>query len=298
MAVTSAGTISPTSILANTGTHDITLTWYEDGTAVDVGTVTIGIVDEAGDTVVAAATAVTTDGADGTYMYRLATQTQVNNLTITWTESGGEFISTRLEVRGNHLFTEAEARAFHGSDLTSATTYPDADIAAARDRIMDEFEQICGVSFVRRYARESVAGNGGRVLWLGRPHIRTLIGATVSGTSVTVANVVVDPVVSQLTRTDGVWSSATVSSPVNVVVEYEHGHETVPGDIKRAALVLLRTHLVKDQVGAGLSDRAVSLTDEVGTVRLSMPSPRFGQWYGIPFVDTTLRRYSLLSPVF
>lgn len=285
------------SILKNTGPTTLTKTWYVNGTATDVGTVTIGIVDAAGTVVVAALTATTNNG-DGTYTYSLAIQTQVSELTVTWTDSTGQSLVDEIEVRGNHLFTEAEARAFHGAELANATTYPDGDIAEARDRIMDEFQQICGVSFVERYRRDQLPGTGGRVLFVKYPHVQSVLSATVSGTTVPVANVVATtPDGKGLWRTNGTWTRGTASNPLNVVVEYSHGLDTVPGDIKRAALILLRHLLVKDTTGGGLSDRAISLTDEVGTIRLSQPSNRFNRPYGIPSVDTALDRYSHRVPV-
>ena len=285
------------TILKNTGPTTLTKTWYVNGTPTDVGSVTIGIVDEAGDTVVTSGTA-TTNNNDGTYEYTLAVQSQVNWLIVTWTDTASQSLVDRIEVRGNHLFTEAEARAFHGSELTNATTYPDADIAEARDRIMDEFQQICGVSFVERYERETIPGTGQRALAMEHPKIQSVISATVSGTAVSTANVVVlSPYGRRLWRTDGNWSRPTSSNPLNVTVEYSHGFDVVPGDIKRAALILVRHHLVKDTSGSGLSDRAVSLTDEIGTIRLSQPNARFQRPYGIPFVDTTLMRYSYQVPV-
>lgn len=285
------------SILKNTGPTTLTKTWYVNGTPTDVGAVTIGIVDEAGNTIVSAGTA-TTNNNDGTYEYTLAVQTQVNRLTATWTDTASQSLVDEIEIRGNHLFTEADARAFHGSELTNATTYPDAKIAEVRDRIMDEFQQICGVSFVERYKRESLQGPGGRELWVKYPRITEIISATVSGTAVTVSNVLaLKPHGKVLWRTDGNWVRGTASNPLNVVVEYAHGFDTPPGDIQRAALVLLRHHLVRDTTGSGITDRAVSMTDDIGTVRLAQADIRRKRYYGIPLIDATLERYTYQVPV-
>lgn len=285
------------SLLKNTGPTTLTQTWYVNGTPTDVGVVTIGIVDEAGTVVVTPGTA-TTNNTDGTYEYALAVQTEVTWLTVTWTDTASQSLVSRVEVRGNHLYTEAAARAYYGSEFTSETTYPDSKIAAARDRTMDEFQQICGVSFVERHAREQLTGLGGRALEVKYPKVTSVISATVNSVAVTASNVLVVPQDSRtLWRTDGNWTRGTNTDPLNVTVEYAHGYTSVPGDIQRAALILLRHFLVADTTGGGLSDRTVSLTDDVGTIRLATADGGRGRWYGIPFVDTTLMRYNHQVPV-
>ena len=285
-------------ILVNTSAR-LARTFYVDGTATNAdGDVTLGIVDEAGTEVVAAGTVATNDST-GVYSYLLTPQTQVKRLTVTWTgtwSTVAQSIVDYVEVVGAHLFTEAEARAAHSSLLTNATVYPDKAIAEARDRIADEFANICGQSFVPRYERESIPGTGTHRLDVRWPRVSTVIAATVNGTSV-LANTTPDPMLPVIYRTSGTWSSPTTSSPLNVVVAYRHGFDTPPPDIKRAALILLRHQLIPDQAGGGIADRAVSLTDETGPIRLAQPGFR-GAAYGIPFVDQTLARYSMLLPVF
>lgn len=148
-------------ILKNAGPTTLTQKWYEDGTQVDAGTVTIGIVDATGAEVVASGTATSKSGSgtSTTYTYSLAIQTAVKRLTVTWTRADTTAsFSSDIEVVGGLLFTEVEARAHHDSQIT-ASTFTDAQIADTRARITDEFEQICGVSFIPRWREQKMAGS-------------------------------------------------------------------------------------------------------------------------------------------
>lgn len=273
----------------------LTFTWYTDGTAdPNIDAVTIGIVNDDGDTIVAAGTA-TTDNGDGTYTYAVAnTLTATPDLwTATWTDtSSGDDQTTRIEVVGGWLFTEAEARAFDGAALTSTTSYTDAWLAEQRVRITDEFEQILGAAPVPRYRRETLPGSGGHVLDLERPYVTEVISASVGGTAQTLGDlVVVGAVDNRLHHTTSTWTAGTTSDPRNVTVEYVHGL-SAPADLKRAALTVLR-----QSPGSDLDARALSFTDQGGSVRLAQPGMR-NMWYGIPTVDRVLRDYRVLTHVF
>lgn len=281
-------------ILRNTSAN-LVRRFEVDGTATDAdGTVNVAVTDEAGDTVVAS-TPATSEGS-GVYSYLLTPQSQLNRLTVTWSGTWSGVAQSRtdnVEVVGAHLFTESEARNMHATLLASATVYPDSAIAAARDRIADRFQHVCAVSFVPRYERDRLAGNGSYMLQTGWPRVRSIIAATIGGTAQTVGDIDYDPVLPYMYHTAGTWTAADRTDPRNVVVEYEHGWETPPAAIKRAALIVLRHEIVPDEAGGSISARAISLTDEIGTMRLSQPDMRFGRPYGIPEVDATLREYSM-----
>lgn len=250
--------------------------------ASDIGTITVGIVDANGDEVVAAGTAVI-DGGDGSYSYTLAAQPNLGFLTVTWTEaSGNPIFTTFVEVVGNLLFTEAEAR---GKTVTGQQTpladdskFSDADIARVRQLITDQFEQRTGRPWTRRYCRMEVQGSGKyrQPLFDGIPrdsqgntvggsgrlrYIARIISATVGGEAVDVANVKVDG--STLIRTDGVWSCPVITDPFNVVVEYEYGPEPVPYEANENGLATA----VKTLVPSDVSSYAQSFSGEDGTVR-------------------------------
>lgn len=281
-------------ILKNTSAT-LKRTFTIDGTATAAdGNVTVTITNAAGTTVVAPTNS--TAVGSGVYSYVLAPQSIPARLTATWTGSWSGVAQTVTDdvlIVGGHLFTETEARSFHDSAMTSSTTYPDAAIAEARDRITDEFAQVCGVAFVPTYEYENIGGTGLHQLYVEWPKVSSVIAASIGGTAQTVADLVPMKTPSNAiwhkTRT---WAMPSTSNPLNVVVEYVHGYTDVPLEIKRAALTVLRYQLVDSNIG----DRTVSLTDEIGTIRLAQPGFR-GAAYGIPSVDAVLDRYSERIPV-
>lgn len=285
-------------ILRNTP-HTVRVNIYSEGdlTDADGNSVTV-TVEEADGTDIVTAQAATRDGV-GLYSYIIPAQADLNELTATWTGNlgGNAFtLTTQHSIVGAHLFTEAEARAMYDSDL-NATDYSDDDIAEARERITDEFEHIMEVAPVLRFRRETYAGDGTRSLWVKRPQVSTVLTATVGSTSLTPSTDITIKDHGELFRTSGVWSSATISNPLNITVEYEHGYDPPPPDLKRAALILARFQLVKDVQGVGVPEQASSWTDETGNYVSFAASVASGRFYGIPAVDNALRRYSLRTPV-
>jgi hypothetical protein len=263
-------------ILAGGGNVTLTKSWYTDGTLnAGIDTVTIGIVDGNGTTVVAAGTA-TTDVGDGTYTYTLADQNNPNQLTVTWTDvSTGDTRIDRIEVIGNWLFTEVQARTFGSkADATSglipfasSTEYTDAMLADERARIGDDLEYWTGRSWIPRYARVAYPGSNSTYLpagsgvcrtsdgyQLNRPgrtnDIAVVLSASVGGTAQTVGDIEVDPARNMFVHTNGSWSTGT--DPFNVVIEYVYGLPYIVDGIDRIALKLLVDRLVP----SGVPDRA------------------------------------------
>ncbi len=284
-----------TAILVDTGPTVLTKTWYVDGTPTDVGTITIGIVDLDG-TVIETPGTTTTNNGDGTYTFSLAVQNDVNELVATWT-AGAQAVVDEIHIIGGRLFTEAEARAYYGSDLADDTVYTDAAIAEARDRITVEFGMIAVVAFVPTYFRETIAGNGGRILETEHPRISQILAATIGTVAQTVADLQPDPKLPYVYHTTGIWFHPTASDPFNVTISYVYGHSSVPPDIKRAALILARMELTKDVTGQGIPEIASTFTDPLGTIGGFGANDMSGRWYGIPAVDAALRRYSLNIPL-
>lgn len=255
----------------------LTLSTYNDGTLADQGTVTIGVVDSNGDTVVSTGTAVT-DNSDGTYSYTLAAQTEPNFLTATWTEgSGAPIFATHIDVIGSVLFAEHQLRAFDSSMLASTSKYADADILAAHDRVADYLEQATDRSWIRRYCRVELAGNGGYDLYVGDGHAKTsaglplhrpgrardlirVLGVTVDGTSIDVANFKVQPS-GVVTRTDNTWTKPTLTNPNNVVIEFEYGQPYPVDGVDRIAMLMARQQLVATRIPSS----AQSFSDPAGS---------------------------------
>jgi hypothetical protein len=278
-----------TQLLAGAGPYSITKTWYVDGTPTDVGAVTIGIIDGNGDEVVASGTS-TTNNANGTYTYSLADQAAPDVLVLTWTRvSTGADLVDRMELVGNWLFSEAQARTFAAkADATSAliplassTEYPDAVLADERTRITDDLEFWTGRAWIPRYARLELNGNGSSVLSLHKGICRTadgyglnrpgrtadiaeLLSVTVGGTALTLTDIEIDPIVGRLINKGGVWTAATTNDPYNVVVEYVYGMAYLIDGVDRIALKILIDRLVP----SAYPDRALRIEGEYGTMQL------------------------------
>ena len=215
-----------------------------------------------------------------------------------FTVQGGaaQTLVTFHEIVGDVLFTLSEARAFDHGAVSSEATYPDAAVLAMRDRIAEAFEDITGVAFGTRATRYVCDGDGGIELWLPSMRCQAVSTAairergTVTWTEFTpdeLADLLLSANGRLIRETLGIWSYGQR----NVRVDYTHGWERVPLEVKRAGLWVLRDHLA----GNNLPRNALSQVDELGTFQLATPGQR-GAWFGIPEVDEVLRRYSEKVP--
>lgn len=287
-------------IVKAAGAVTLTHSWYVNGTATDVGAVTIGITDLHGTTVVAAGTA-TTNNANGTYTYTLADQSAVKLLTITWTDvDTGDDQTDSAEVIGGLLFTEPQARTFDNSALANTTTYTDDLIWQEHQRIADLLEQWTGRSWLPRYRRIKCEGDGGRVLWTREAiqsdgpsggegasrDIQSIITAN-DGAAVSTSNIVIYPREGKLHRIDSGWTVNAADNPVNVTIQYEYGMPRLIDGVDRIALLLLRDRLIPDPTDFG--GRASSITTDYGVYRLSDTPAEVQSWvknhsYYLPIV--------------
>jgi hypothetical protein len=265
----------------------------------DPGTVVVTITPEStGVPLVTGAATAGTGTAARTYTLTPAQTALLDRLTARWTSTTYPTmipVDTYAEVVGAHLFEVGEARTFDKLQLASSATYPDAAIIAARDRIADDFERICCVSFIPRYARETLAGWALADLLLPHSHIlavrrvETRVGATWTAyTTDELADVFVDGAGILTRETLGTFPSRAQS----VRVVYEHGYPVPPAGIKRAALLLAVETLVPTNVPA----RANYQVNQTGTYGLAVATGLAGAWYGIPEVDATLMRYRVCCP--
>lgn len=281
-----------TDVLVGSGPTLLTKKWYVDGTQSDVGTVTYTVVDANGVSVTSGTATKSGSGATTIYTFSLAIQTAVRSLTVTWTRSDTTAFQTdQIEIVRSQLFTESQARKFGQKDnmtgpLSLEAEYPDAVIADERWRIGELLESWTGISWIPRYRRFVMSGNGGYVLSVPDREVRTLIAATVGGSAVNVANVEVDPE-GLLWRTDGIWTYPTVGNVRNVVVEYEYGMPQIVDGVDRIALIMLKDRLTPTDI----SDRALSATSEFGTVALAQPGGPHDNRTGWPEVNMWLKTH-------
>jgi hypothetical protein len=197
------------------------------------------------------------------------------------------------------LFTEAEARAFDRQQLANTSTYPTAAITAGEARIREDFERICCVAFEATTVTAAILDAArGDTLWL--PPRTTAVTAAAyrahGGTEWTALTAgelaTLEYAASGAVR----WPGYRWPAGSGVVrATYTHGYATVPGPVKRAALLVLVDQLVP----SNLDPRATAQVNELGSFRLSVAGGRLGgqrNWYGIPEVDRVLNDYRACSP--
>lgn len=253
-------------------------TFYVGETPTDVaGTVTATVKRLDGTAVSTGAAA--HPGAAGVYTYVLPAQTQLDILTVDWTASGGVAAQDHLEIVGGFLFDIAEARAM--APALDPIKYPTAMLEAKRTVVEQEFERICRQAFVPRFKREA----------------RPIIASTVMPTEVNI-RAVRRVLVAGVAYTGWRWPDragplrdvyeATYDT-AEVVLEYEHGMDYPPEDIREAALLRLRHHV---SVGnTSIPARATSFTvTDGGVYRLAVP----GEFaVGTPDIDAVLAAHRI-----
>lgn len=176
-------------------------------------------------------------------------------------------------VVGQPYFTIAEFRARYPT--LSTTEYTDAIIAQYRTTAERAIEDACGRAFVPRVATDTLHGNGGTLLQLTYPFVRTVLSATVDGTAVAAGDILV-------AGTSTVYYPRWASGYSNIVITYEHGADSPSGEAQLAAMMLAKDWMVRGPV----SDRATQelVSQDGGTVNLATPG-MFGTHFGIPAVD-------------
>jgi hypothetical protein len=259
----------------------LTQQWYEDGVAVDPGTVTLGITRADGSVLVAAGTGTTGAGtAPRTYSLTTTHTALLDTLTVTWASTSKGTLVSRVEVAGGFLFSVAELSA----RVTGFTT---AQLVGMRTTVETEFENACGCAFVPRYARDTLDGNGGRSLML-RPLVTSVRTASVNGFAFSAA----DLAALTISTTGSVYSPrAWTCGTGNVLVGYEHGFQDTPAGVRQAALILAKTWLTGQR--SPIDDRATTFAStDGGTYSLAVPG-RGGSTFGVPDVDAVVDRYDL-----
>lgn len=269
----------------------------QNGSPADAaGAVTVGV-NQADGTVVLAAGTAAAHGTAGVYTVALsAAQTAAMNLlTATWTDAGNSAVHVSThEIVGGFLFSIADARAADPT-LSDQTKYPDAAILLARQEVEEECEMICDRAFVPRYRRETLSGASRTDITLSANDIRIVRSVRVynppgSSTFITLTASQLAGLSMErngtITRTDFAVFDEGMS---NVIVECEFGLDRPPTDLKRAALIRLRTRLNLNN--SGINDRALSWQSaDGGTYRLDTADA----WKtGIPEVDAAYNRWSL-----
>lgn len=147
----------------------------------------------------------------------------------------------------NAYVTIAEIRAL--PNLGSVTKFTDDDLAQAREWFETKFEAHVGMAFVPRTATERLDGRCSTIMLKHWP-VRS-ISAVRSYTSASAYTSFSADELTDIQRLDtgelrrysfGYW-------PADVELDYVHGQEAPPADIRDVALVAIRQKLLADQTG-------------------------------------------------
>jgi hypothetical protein len=259
-----------------------------DGTPVDATTVTVSVVRSDGTTLVASGAASHVSGDTGNYTKAL-TASQLDTLdvlTATWVADGVEHV-TLVEVVGRLLFTVTEARASHRT-LTDTAKYTTADIVRVRAEVTAELEEICDRSFVPRFRRLVVDGDGSLALHVGDNDLRSVVSATVEDTALD-AGELADLYLHEHQTIEQPAGSSWAYGRANVEIAFEFGLDGPAPTVKRAAMVRLRELL--NEPDRGIPARAKSANPEGGG---SYEMAKGDRWEtGNPLVDPHYQRWSL-----
>jgi hypothetical protein len=268
------------------------ITVYSDGAKIDPTVPSVVAVDDTGAAVtLGAATLAGGDSGKVTAAILPAATANVGRITATWTltvDGVAQNFTTYHEIVGDLLFTEAEMRAFDKGAVAPAK-YTDAQILAMHDLVKDSFETKVGVAFGLTFTREILSGPGISLLMLGNQKVQSIRAAatrvTTTWTALTATELegVILGDFGMLERETAVWPLGTR----NIRVDYEHGYQPIPHEIKEAAKWLAREWLV----GSDIPARATSMVAPEGTYQLATAGVR-GSIYGLPLVDRVISDYA------
>lgn len=266
-------------------TATIEARFYADGVLADDGAPTIGITRADGTVLVAPGTA-TTSGGIGIRRYTLPAQAEVNLLKATWT-GATQTVVTWVEIVGDILYTLAALRAVKVAGtlaFADTTLFPNQTLLDRRAEVTDDFEKRTGWSFIPRFARQTLDGDGRSELILDHLKCSKLLSVTVDGVAQTLSDFVLDRS-GVLTWTNGRFPT---TKRQNVVVEVVHGWDRPPAVISSAGLARTAMLLQPSQFNG-----AVTVTTPDGaSYQYSQAGQSFAgggrRYYGQPDVDAVL----------
>ena len=264
----------------------ISVTFYVDGVATDPGpdAATVEVLRDAGTQLVAPTPA--TEAGPGKFTFALTPihQAQLDLLKARWTATVAgqpQTVETEIEVVGGFHFSLAFARKL--SPLDDDAAYPTPDLVEARTMAEQALEDECGVAFVPRYAKETLYGDGGRILRLGRVRVTKLQSVLVDGTALTSQELAALRLGSlgRITRDTG-WTRGA-----RIDVFYEHGSPRAPSRVARASRLLAKSWLVER-----IHDERATVIESEGGGRTVFASAR-DQPFDLPEVNAVVRDFGV-----
>lgn len=266
-------------------TATLSKTFYEDGVAVNPGTVTLTITAADGTVIVEDAAVSGSGTAARTYAVSAAQTATLDSWTLSWESTLKGTLTDECEITGGFLFALTDLAAVKvGQSGTIGTTYTTAQMVAVRTLVEQALEDACAVAFVPRYRRETFSGNGSCSVMTDRPLVSNVRSASVDGAVTTV---------SSFTSAGVVTTTARLSVGSTVVVAYEHGWTSPPARASNAGLLLARRWLTDGPI----DDRATALSIEgVGTYSMVTPGMR-GVMFDLPEVNAVVQQYDMRALV-
>ena len=264
----------------------VTIVWQgvdSDGEPADPGTVTVGVTNSAGDTVVAAGTATVVDGTKRTYALTATQTASIDVLTASFSSGGNVVGTVRVEIVGAPLITRAE---FQSLQKLTQEKSPE-QVIEVRRQVDAFFLDKLKWAMTPRLAVERIHSVGRRELVLHFPHLREVRWArkvNSDGTRTTIANV--DQVAA---------SGAAIADfgpydcwPVgDIEIAYVHGTRRPSDDAKRVIARLMKAYL-GEQVST-LDDRTQTFSDGTGATYSLAVEGRNGVYSSIPTVNEFIR---------
>ena len=258
------------------------------------GAVTYAVTAADGSVVVAAGASATVAAGIASLTLTAAQTASLGALTVTWTTGGVAVATSTVQVVGGYYANIQEIRQSDPSIEANPAKYTTEAIVAARLNAETLFEDVTERAFVPRYTRQRVSGTGSDRVVLPGWDLRRLRSVRVYSNSTTYTTWTQ----AQLDSVPAAGSGVAVCTDgwswdygcENLVVEWEHGTNNPPADLKAAFLVYVRYLL--NQGTSGVPARATAIVDGPGGGTFRISTPGIGKSItGLPEVDEVLDRY-------
>lgn len=261
-----------------------------------------------------------THGATGVYTYTLAPQAAPAQATAVWSylaSTVSASIQTPVNIVTRYAATLAEIRALDGIGTGNGPTmYTTAALVLAREQAEAMFEQATGKAWSQSYSLDLLDGDPSLrramsntdYIWLPYPtrrltlthrRPRSVISAQQDDGGGGGLIAIPDTLSSLVLYASGELERALGSNSWsrglnNVRIEYLHGEDYMPADLRRAFLVYVR-YLVL-YANSRIPDRATSMQTDFGMFQIGQ-ADGFNKPTGLPEVDAVLRRYGVREPI-
>jgi hypothetical protein len=216
---------------------------------------------------------------------------QTLDLVWTGTIAGDAMKRTQqIEVVADRYFELGELRLMDG--IGSSTKFTTELLEVARAETESLIEDYTKTSFVARHEQDTFDAceyDTTYGIFLRNRPVQALSAVTINAVAATLSEWAVKPTGQARTTS---FSATQDGLGAELVIDYTHGYDATPPDLKRAALRYAR-HLVLTNRST-VPDRSRLMQTEFGLFVLDHPGDTKAT--GLPEVDATLNRYCEVSP--